>query len=133
MAFEKENFSRRNFLGAGAATLAGLALAPSRGFAAGPPAAAAPAVPAAADLFDGLPLGVQSYTFRDRSVEKALEAIAKDLKLRHVEFYPGHLTGHSPKQVKELLAAHGVTATALGVVHFGKDAEANRKHFELAK
>lgn len=110
--------SRRSFMGAVAA---GAALSTTNLFAAD------------GHELGGLPLGVQSYTFRDRSVEKALEALTKDLKLSHVEFYPGHLAGKSPSQVQELLKQFGVTLTGWGVVHFGKDLEKNRAIFEQAK
>jgi len=94
-------------------------------------------IPAFADQpahdLGGLPLGIQSYTLRDRPIEQCLDALQNDLKLSHIELYPGHTTGKSPTQVKELLAAHNVTLTGFGVVHFGKKPDENRKVFENAK
>lgn len=125
MHFEPTNFSRRSFLGMSAAGLAGLALA-QRG--------AIAAEPAAAHELGGLPLGVQSYTLRSiRSLDEALGVIQNDLGLGYVELYPAHLTGKSPAQVKELLAAHKITLSGWGVIHFGKDADKNRELFETAK
>ncbi len=136
MQSEQSHFSRRNFLSLGAATVAGLALTRSTLRAASPePAAGTAAAPTVApgDVYAGLPLGVQTYTFRDRSFEKALEAVKNDLKLSYVEIFPNHLAGTSPSKAKALLTEHGITATGWGVVHFGKDIDANRKIFELAK
>jgi inosose dehydratase len=116
------SLSRRSVLGLGAAAVAGLALRGVPSFADNP-----------TDALAGLPLGIQSYTLRDRSFEKCLDALQNDLKLSHIELYPGHVTGRSPTQVKELLAAHNVTATGFGVVHFGKKEDENRKIFENAK
>ncbi|HWE02085.1 MAG TPA: sugar phosphate isomerase/epimerase [Tepidisphaeraceae bacterium] len=121
---DNTNLSRRSLLVAGAGALAGLALAQSRLFA---------AEPVAADDYAGLPMGIQSYTFRDRSFENALKTIRKTLNLSRVEIYPGHLSGISPTKAKELLKEYDMTVTAYGVVHFSKDMESNRKTFEFAK
>jgi len=125
MHIEPTRFSRRAVLGLGAAALAGLAFAP-RG-AAGDDAAAV------AHDFGGLPMGVQSYTLRDRSFEKALDAIKDDLKLNAVEIWNGHVTGIGPTKIRQLLDARGIKASAYGVVNFGRNDDANRKIFELAK
>jgi inosose dehydratase len=123
MHIDHTNFSRRSFLGASAAALAGLALSRSS-FAEDA---------AGGGDFGGLPIGVQSYTLRDRSFEKALDAIKNDLKLNYVEVWPGHLAGAAPTAVKALLEAHGIVATGYGVVGFSKNADANRKVFDQAK
>ena len=86
-----------------------------------------------ADAYGGLRMGIQSYTLRDRSFEKMLEAMQNDLKLHVVELFPNHVAAMSPTQVKEKLAAHDVKALSYGVIPFTKDADANRKMFELAK
>lgn len=126
MDLENSQISRRNMLVAGAAAMTAVAFG-SRAML----AVDAPAAPGAADPFDGLPLGVQSYTFRDRSFPKALEAI-KELGLSRVEIFPGHLTGISPPEAKKMCVDAGITITAYGVVPFSKDDAANRKLFELA-
>lgn len=129
MHFDDRNASRRSFILTGAAALAGLAL--SRG----QRASAADDAPAAGagGGFGPLPLGVQSYTLRDRSFAKALDAIQNDLKLTHVEIWPNHLAGAGPAKVKEMLESHGITATGWGVVHFGNKIDENRQIFETAK
>jgi sugar phosphate isomerase/epimerase len=132
MSTHQSNQSRRSFLKFGAATLAAAALARTGG---GVLLAAddAPAGGGASDEYAGLKMGIQSYTLRDRSFEKMLEAMKNDLKLHYVELFPNHLAGKSPTQVKEKLDAHQVKAVSYGVVAFKKDMDANRKLFELAK
>ncbi|HZK80437.1 MAG TPA: sugar phosphate isomerase/epimerase [Humisphaera sp.] len=124
MTLDNMKFSRRSMLAAGAGALAGLALTRGNLFAAGP---------VAADPYAGLPMGIQSYTFRDRSFENALKTIRTKLNLSYVEIFPGHLSGISPAKTKELLKEYDMTVTAYGVVHFSKDIEADRKIFEFAK
>ncbi len=114
--------TRRTLLATSATAAAGLAL---RGL---------PAFAADAHDLGGLPLGIQSYTLRKMPIEKCLEALQNDLKLGYIELYPGHTTGKSPTQVKELLAAHNIKLTGFGVVHFdAKKPDANRKTFDNAK
>lgn len=128
--FEPSNapLSRRCLLKRSAATMMGtLLLGATAGF-------ADDATPAAlTDEYGGLPMGVQSYTLRSMSFEKALGALAHDLNLTRVEIYPGHLTGMSPPQALEKLKAAGVVPVAYGVIPFSKDIEKNRKLFDLAK
>ena len=83
--------------------------------------------------YGGLPMGIQSYTLRSLSFDKALDTIANELKLKHVELFPGHHPGLTPPQVKEKLQARGLSASAYGVVPFKKDIDANRKFFEIGK
>ena len=115
--------SRRSFLKMGAAAAAALA--------GGLPGAAALGADAAD--YGGLPMGIQTYTLRSLSFDKALETIAGDLKLKYVEIFPGHYPGRTPQQVREMLDRHAVRCVAYGVVPFKKDAEANRKFFEVGK
>jgi sugar phosphate isomerase/epimerase len=83
--------------------------------------------------YGGLPMGIQSYTLRSLSFDKALDPIASDLKLKHVELFPGHHPGLTPPQVKQKLQAKGLVASAYGVVPFRNDVDANRKFFEIGK
>lgn len=83
-----------------------------------------------------LKLGIQLYSLRGYSVDKALQH-AKELGFEQVEFYSGMLPLDSKAdeiakmraKVKEL----GLTISAHGVNAFGKDAAANRKTFDFAK
>ena len=85
------------------------------------------------DEYGGLPIGLQSYTLREMSLDNALKAMQKDLKIKEVELFGGHFGGRSPNQVVELLKAHEVQCVSFGVVGFGTNHDENRKHFELAK
>src|SRR5260221_3402430 len=110
----RSNQSRRTLLKLGAAGLAGLAL--NRGLASLAIAAEG------TDDYGGLPLGLQSYTLRDRPFKNALEAMNKDLGLRYVEVYSQHLGWTSspdmvkinavnakPEEALELLKSYNVT------------------------
>jgi sugar phosphate isomerase/epimerase len=120
--------SRRSFLKLSAA------LAGAAAVAGGLPRFSRAADETAADRgYGGLPMGIQTYTLRDMSLDKALGTIADDLKLKYVEIFPGHDRGRSPRQVKEILDSHGLKAVAYGVVPFTKNADANRKFFEIGK
>lgn len=124
--------SRRAFLKAGAAAVAGAALARTR---LGGSVLLAADAPAAGDPFGGLKMGIQSYTLRDRPYTNMLDAMQKDLKLHYVELFPSHrgFQAAKPAEMLELLKAHDVTALSYGVVSFSKDDAANRKLFETAK
>jgi sugar phosphate isomerase/epimerase len=87
-------------------------------------------------------MGLQSYSLRgltsgghaDRG--KALAA-TKELGIHYWEAYPDHVPmpadlKASPELAGELRRA-GVTLAGYGVVHFGKDADANRRIFEFAR
>jgi inosose dehydratase len=116
--------SRRSFLKLGAAVAGAAALSGTL-----------PAF-AAADRdgdYGGLPMGIQSYTLRSLSFDKALETIADKLKLKYVEIFPGHHPGLSPQQVKEKTQQRGLQVVAYGVVPFKKDADFNRQFFEIGK
>ena len=95
-----QSTSRRTFLKLAAATLAAAAGTPALSAAEG------------SDEYGGLRMGIQSYSLRDRSFEKMLEAMQNDLKLRYVELFPQHMAGKSPPQIKELLKKHDVTAAS---------------------
>ena len=87
----------------------------------------------AARTYGGLPVGIQTYTLRSLGFDAALKTIAEELKLRQVEIFPGHHAGQSPQQVAEKLKQHGLTCVSYGVVPFKKDADANRRFFEIGK
>ena len=84
-----------------------------------------------------LKLGIQSYTLRDRTFAKMLQAMHDDLKLHYVELYMLHLFPNSPPPILEAarqkLAAANVKAMSFGVVGFTNDHDENRKVFEFAK
>jgi inosose dehydratase len=114
--------SRRSFLKLGAAV--GAAALATR----------LPALAAADDAdYGGLPMGIQSYTLRSLSFDKALATIANDLKLKHIEIFPGHYPGLTVQQVKERFRQHGIQCVAYGVVQFKKDPEFNRRFFEIGR
>ena len=121
--------SRRSFLKLGAAALASAAMAGGRF----PDLALAAEESAKSDEFGGLKMGLQSYTLRDRSFDKMLEAMKDDLKLHYVELYPAHLIGLTHKLALEKLKAADVKMLSYGVIGFSKDESQNRKMFDLAK
>jgi sugar phosphate isomerase/epimerase len=120
--------TRRRFLEAGAVT-AGLALLPAE-------VRAEPARPPARDPFGGFIVGVQSYSFRNFNLERALER-TRDLGLRHIEFYRGHVPVTStPEQIRAVLnlcRRYEITPVAFGVEEFTRDHDANRRIFEFAR
>ena len=83
--------------------------------------------------YAGLPMGIQTYTLRSLSFDKALETTAKVLNLKEVEVFPGHHAGLSPKQTREKVESYGLKIAAYGVVPFTKNIDANRKFFEIGK
>jgi inosose dehydratase len=118
--------SRRRFLKASAAV--GAAAIPALGQAA--------AVRQERDPLGGFTVGVQSYTYRRFTLEKALGEI-QNLGLRHVELYNGHVplnaTEAQLKAVRGLLEKHRITPIAFGVESFSKDHDANRRKFEFGR
>jgi sugar phosphate isomerase/epimerase len=115
------HLDRRAFLGATAATAAGLL---------------AGGAASAADDFAGFNVGVQSYTFREFDLEQMLKK-TKDLGLTKAEFYSKHIPPEStPEKLKAILALckeYGVTPVGFGVSNFGKDHDKNKKLFEFGK
>jgi len=93
----------------------------------------------AADTPEGSPfgpfrMGLQSYSLRHFKLEDAL-AKTKELGLHYWESFPAHIPADPSKAeaMRKTAADHGVKVTGFGVVHFGKDADANRKLFEFGK
>lgn len=117
--------SRRQFLQAAAATGLSAALAD----------AGQPRQPAA-DPFGGFTVGIQSYSYRKFTFERALEQI-RDLGLRNVELYREHVpltaTDAQMKAAKNLLEKYRLTPIAFGVEAFTKDHAANRRVFEFGR
>ena len=116
--------NRRNFLQAGTAGIAAMAL--SRVNAADPK-----------DPYLGLKMGLQSYSLRAFKVEEALEQ-TKALGLKYWEAYPNHIPmGSVPKHIetqKEILSKAGVTLISYGVLPFsGNQESAARERFDFAK
>lgn len=117
--------TRRAFLKLSTAALTAAALAR--------PAAIAQAAQPADAAYGGLTLGIQSYSLRDRSFEKMLEALRDELELHTVELFPNHLAGISPKEAADKLASYDVKAISYGVIGFTSDDARNRQLFDLAK
>ncbi|MCH2487917.1 MAG: hypothetical protein MK010_09285, partial [Erythrobacter sp.] len=90
----------------------------------------------AADPFGGFKVGVQSYSFRNFDLDRAVKGI-HDLGLGYAEFYRKHVPLEStPKRiaaVRSLCDGYGVTPIGFGVQRFTKDHEENRKTFEFGK
>ncbi len=108
-----------------------------RTFLAGSAAVAASALARADDKdpFGGFTVGMQTYTFRKFTLERALKAM-QDLGVKHGEFYRGHIptdtAGEKMTAVKKLLSDYGVTPVAFGVEQFTKEHDHNKKLFEFA-
>jgi inosose dehydratase len=88
------------------------------------------------DPFGGFTVGIQSYTYRNLTFERALEQIQM-LGLRNVELYRGHVpttaTEAQIKAARNLLEKYRITPVAFGVEGFSKDNAANRRLFEFAR
>jgi sugar phosphate isomerase/epimerase len=94
----------------------------------------------------GWRLGVQAWTFRDRTAYEAIDT-AKKLGLKYIELYPGQaLSPDKPDAkvgvdmsddqrdgLKHKLRDSGVKAVSFGVVELTNDEAAARKIFEFAK
>lgn len=94
----------------------------------------------------GWRLGIQAWTFRDRSACEAIETAAR-LGLEYIELYPGQVL--SPElpgakvgidmsdehfaRLRARLDACGVKAVSFGVVGFDADEAAARRTFEFAR
>ena len=108
-----------------------------RGSAAIAAAAALPSLLAAKDddPFGGFTVAIQSYTFRNFNLEKAVAKIAS-VGVKYAEFFRNHIPVESkPDQIKSVLNLckdNGVTPVAFGVEPFSKDHDANKKRFDFA-
>jgi sugar phosphate isomerase/epimerase len=119
----------------------------------GAPQAASVESPATAPVRDdaaaeklGWRLGVQAWTFRDRTAFEAIDA-SKRLGVKYIEFYPGQKlspdrpddkVGHDMSKdaldaLKAKLTEAGVKAVSYGVVNPTKDKEATKKIFQFGK
>jgi inosose dehydratase len=89
------------------------------------------------DEYGGLPMGLQSYTLRDRPFKNAMEAMKNDLGLRYVEVYSAHVGWTmAPPKIAEAVAimkANDVTVTSIGAVPASADEAKTRPIFEFAK
>src|SRR3954463_2460043 len=116
--------TRRDFL---AASAAGAALGAGTHRS---PAADAPA------SYGRYNVGAQSYSFRDFPLERALKQY-QALGLKYGEFFSKHIPLTSkPAEIeaaKKLCQEYGVTPVAYGVQRFSRNADENRKNFELGK
>ncbi|MEZ6056513.1 MAG: sugar phosphate isomerase/epimerase [Planctomycetaceae bacterium] len=116
--------NRRQFLGASIAGAAALAFGPRSLLA------------AEADPYGGFNMGIQSYSLRGFDLKGALER-TQNLGLKFWEAYPGHLplttVPAGVAEQKALLAEHGITLMAYGVVGFNEDENNARKTFDYAK
>ncbi len=112
------------------------------------PAPSAPSAPrddSAAERL-GWELGMQAWTFRDRTAIEAIETAGK-LGLKYIELYPGQalapgepkaevgpaLTAAQIEALKKKLQGAGVKAVSYGVVSLKNDEAAARKQFEFVK
>jgi inosose dehydratase len=124
------NPSRRKFLQAAAASAVSAATLPAL------IEAAQPREQPANDPFGGFTVGIQSYSYRQLSFERALEQMQM-LGVRNAELYRGHMpitaTEAQMKAAKTLLEKYQVTPVAFGVERFTKDHAANRRLFEFAR
>ena len=94
----------------------------------------------------GFRLGVQAWTFRDRTAFEAIDA-TRILGVKYIELYPGQslspddksalvgpaLSSDQRDKLKAKLAASGVRAVNFGVVNFTADAAAARRVFEFGR
>lgn len=113
--------TRRTFLQAGAATLAGLGVAHAQ---------------TDSTDFRGLKVGVHTYTLRKLNFDDAV-ALTRDLGVSHIGFNPVHVPLDSSEtdllKARAAVAEAGLTLMAAGVVSFGKDEKAALQAFEYAK
>jgi sugar phosphate isomerase/epimerase len=109
-------------------------------------AAVMPQFSFAAGEYGGLPLGLQSYTLRDRPFKDALDAIQKDFGLHYVEVYSRHLGWTKTPDVVSmngvnakaddaiaLLKDHDVKAVSIGAIPIKNNEADTRAIFEFAR
>jgi sugar phosphate isomerase/epimerase len=81
-------------------------------------------------------MGLQSYSLRHFKFAEALQMV-DSLGLDYVEAFPNHMPMTADKAgitaLKDTQRSAGVSVVGYGVVHLGKDQDANRKFFEFAK
>ncbi len=109
--------NRRSFLASSASLVAGsIALAHTR--------------PAA------IPIGMQSYTFRNFDLERSLKFM-QQLGINQAEFYQKHIPLNSkPEQIQAILKLckeYGVAPKAYGVQAFTKNHDNNKKLFDFGR
>ena len=117
-------FDRRTFLKAGAlAAIAGSVKLPLAG-----------ADEVADSPYGPFKMGMQSYSVRNWKTLDEVLVKAKELGIKYVEFYPGHmdLDPNKAPEFKKKLDEAGINAAAIGVCNFGGDVKANRRIFEFA-
>jgi sugar phosphate isomerase/epimerase len=83
------------------------------------------------------PLGIQSYCFRNfKPLDRLIDCL-RQVGLKHVEIWPGHLSMDSDpadmQQALDTLAANGITVSSCGQIAFKGDEAATRKVFEFCK
>jgi inosose dehydratase len=88
------------------------------------------------DPFDGLKLGIASYTFRKRTLEEAIE-MTKQVGLKYINLKDVHLSlKSSPEERKEAhkkIEAAGLTLMGGGVIYMKNQAEEIRSVFDYAR
>ena len=124
------SLSRRRFLALSAAATAGATWFDS------PRILRAAALADAKDAWGGFPVGVQSYSLREYSVEEAIRHL-QGMGIHYVEFTGKHLpveaTDEQAAAIQKLLTAAGIKISAHGVNNFSEDHTANKKLFDFAK
>jgi sugar phosphate isomerase/epimerase len=86
-------------------------------------------------------MGIQSYSLRGLTRENRPDlrtalAATKELGVHYWESYPAHVPMNAPtalEGVKHEMSLADVVLKGYGVVHFGRDSEANRRIFEFGK
>jgi inosose dehydratase len=99
-------------------------------------ATVAPRMARAEEPYGPFKFGFQSYSVRHFKTFDEVLVKAKELGLKNIEFYPGHLPQVADKakidEFKKKLDDAGLKALAYGVVGMNEDVKANRAKFEFA-
>lgn len=99
-------------------------------------ASAAPQLLRAEEPYGPFKMGFQSYSVRHFKLFDEVIAKAKELGLKYIEFYPGHMPQTADKakldEMKKKLDDAGLKAAAYGVVGMNEDPKSNRAKFEFA-
>jgi inosose dehydratase len=124
------SLSRRRFLTLSAAAAAGATWFDS------PKILRGAALADAKGPWGGFPVGVQSYSLRNYSLEEAIRHL-QGMGVHYVELTGKHLpveaTDEQAAAVKKLLAAADIKISSHGVNNFSENHEANRKLFDFAR